>query len=327
MNRRHELDEHGQGRVADRLRESTGFGEVIRSPPRPVIFALSPSWAIPYTESWRSQSWRSPPDPRARHPLLRVERVLNTPRVPTGDLERLPAARRRPGLWRWHRARGSAGAPSAGALHRGDVRRVRPTRDRRRTVNAESGFKRGHLARITQEPSMSTSATLPNTIQIRPSRLAGLLVAVAIVTGVTTWSVSQVTTESHASGNPKPDVSRPGRAPPTKAYMDGVIALDAEQRAATLGTCTRPSDMRRPSTSLSPEQQAAIWGNVSPDPSVRRHRHRNHSRTDRRPSTATCTRPSGTRTPRPACARPAVAATLPLQSHRLATSWLRGCGR
>ena len=53
---------------------------------------------------------------------------------------------------------------------------------------------------------MSTSATLPSTIQIRPSRLAGLLAAVAILGGVTTWSVSQVTTESHARSSLQSDV-------------------------------------------------------------------------------------------------------------------------
>jgi len=84
----------------------------------------------------------------------------------------------------------------------------------------------------TEEPSVNTSATLPSTIQIRASRLAGLLVAVAIVTGVTTWSVSQVTTESHAPSSPQSDVvSSPGSA--TKA--DDVTALTLEQRAAIYG--------------------------------------------------------------------------------------------
>ena len=49
---------------------------------------------------------------------------------------------------------------------------------------------------------MSTSVVHPNTIQIRSSRLTGLVVGVAILTGVTTWSVSQVTTDSHPSSNP-----------------------------------------------------------------------------------------------------------------------------
>ena len=81
---------------------------------------------------------------------------------------------------------------------------------------------------------MSTSATLPSTIQIRPSRLAGLLVAVAIVTGVTTWSVSQVTTESHTRSSPQSDVvSSPGSA--TKAYVDSVTALTLDQQADIYG--------------------------------------------------------------------------------------------
>lgn len=110
---------------------------------------------------------------------------------------------------------------------------------------------------------MSTSVTLPNTIQIRPSRLAGLLVAVAIVTGVTTWSVSQFTTDSHVSSSPKSDlVSSPG--PATKAYVDDVVALDAEQRAAIFGNLYPTQQYMQDVTALSPEQQAAIWGNVSP---------------------------------------------------------------
>src|SRR6476646_3731143 len=82
---------------------------------------------------------------------------------------------------------------------------------------------------------MSTSATLPTTIQIRPSRLAGLLVAVAIVTGVTTWTITQVTTESHARSSPNSDVvSSPG--PTTKAYADGATALTLDQQAAIYGS-------------------------------------------------------------------------------------------
>ena len=87
---------------------------------------------------------------------------------------------------------------------------------------------------------MSTSATLPSTIHIRPSRLAGLLVAVAILTGVTTWSVSQVTTESHARSSLQP---RPGviAGPATKAYVEGVTALTPDQRAAIFGNWTDPN--------------------------------------------------------------------------------------
>ena len=48
---------------------------------------------------------------------------------------------------------------------------------------------------------MTTTESLPSTIQIRPSRLAGLLVAVATLTGVTTWSASEVTTEARARSN------------------------------------------------------------------------------------------------------------------------------
>jgi hypothetical protein len=116
---------------------------------------------------------------------------------------------------------------------------------------------------MTKEPSVSASATLPNTIQVRPSHLAGLLAAVAILTSVTTWSVSQITTESHGSSNPASEaVSSPD--PAAKARVDDVVALDAEQRIALFGNLT-PAQQYAPSVdALSPSQQAAIWGNVSP---------------------------------------------------------------
>ena len=110
---------------------------------------------------------------------------------------------------------------------------------------------------------MSTSATLPNTIQIRPSRLAGLFVAVAIVTGVTTWSVSQFTTESHARSSPASDVVSP--SPATQAYVNAVVALDAQQRTAIFGNLTPTQRYVQGVAALTPEQQAAIWGNVSPN--------------------------------------------------------------
>ena len=110
---------------------------------------------------------------------------------------------------------------------------------------------------------MTTSATLPNTIQVRPSRLAGLLVAVAVMTGVTTWSVSQLTTESHGRSSPKSHVaSSPNLS--TNAYVDGVVALNAEQRAAIFGNLSPTQRYVQSVDALSPEQQAAIWGNVSP---------------------------------------------------------------
>ena len=110
---------------------------------------------------------------------------------------------------------------------------------------------------------MSTSATVPSTIQIRPSRLAALLVAVALLSGVTAWTVRQVTTESHVRSSPKSDVvSSPG--PATKAYVDEVVSLDAEQRAAIFGNLSPTERYLQGVTALNPEQQAAIWGNVSP---------------------------------------------------------------
>ena len=102
---------------------------------------------------------------------------------------------------------------------------------------------------------MSTSATLPNTIQMRPSRLTGLVVGVAILTGVATWSVSQVTTDSHAAGTPKSDVvSTSGAA--TKAHVDSVVALNPGQRAAMYGNVGLPTPYVGSVNALSPELQA-----------------------------------------------------------------------
>jgi hypothetical protein len=145
-------------------------------------------------------------------------------------------------------------------------------------VNADSASKETDtLSEPHKEPSVNTSATLPRTIQIRPSRLAGLFVAVAIVTGVTTWSVSQFTTESHASSNPQAalgdhstrrtlDTPTSPRPPSvlTPAYAPAVVALDAEQRVAIFGNLSATQRHLQAVTALSPEQQAAIWGNVSP---------------------------------------------------------------
>jgi len=102
---------------------------------------------------------------------------------------------------------------------------------------------------------VSASVTLPNTIQVRPSHLAGLLAAVAILTSVTTWSVSQVTTESHGSNSPTSEAVA-SLSPATKAYVDGVVALDAEQRAAIFGNLAPTPQSAQSVNALSPELQA-----------------------------------------------------------------------
>ena len=101
---------------------------------------------------------------------------------------------------------------------------------------------------------MSTSATLPNTIQMRPSRLTGLVVGVAILTGVATWSVSQVTTESHSSSSPKSEVV--STSPAAKAYIAGVVALSPAQRAASYGNVAPLEPSVRSVNARSPELQA-----------------------------------------------------------------------
>ena len=108
---------------------------------------------------------------------------------------------------------------------------------------------------------MSTSVIHPSTIQIRPSRLTGLVVGVAILTGVTTWSVTQVATESHASNSKSGVASAPSAA--AQAYVDGVAALDVQQRAAVFGNVFRAQPSLQSVNAHSPELQA-----VSPTQSV-----------------------------------------------------------
>lgn len=101
---------------------------------------------------------------------------------------------------------------------------------------------------------MNTSATLPNSIQMRPSRLTGLVVGVAILTGVTTWSVSQITTDSGASGTPKSGVVSSADA--TKTYVDGVVALSPGQQAAVYGNVAQQEAYVGSVNAHSPELQA-----------------------------------------------------------------------
>jgi hypothetical protein len=91
---------------------------------------------------------------------------------------------------------------------------------------------------------------------MRPSRLTGLVVGVAILTGIATWSVSQVATDSH-SGTPKSDVvSTSGTA--TNAYVDGVVALNPEQRAAVYGNVGLRTPYIGSVNALSPESQMEL---------------------------------------------------------------------
>jgi hypothetical protein len=92
---------------------------------------------------------------------------------------------------------------------------------------------------------------------MRPSRLTGLVVGVAILTGVVTWSVSQVATDSPASGTSKSEaVSTSGAA--AQAYVDGVVALSPEQRAALYGTLAQSEPYVGSLNALRPETQAEL---------------------------------------------------------------------
>jgi len=105
---------------------------------------------------------------------------------------------------------------------------------------------------------MNTSA-LQHKVQIRPSRLAGLLVAVAVLAAATTWSASKLD-ESHNSATAAPQVSPSGAA--AKAYVAGMIALTEEQRAAMYGNVTASDQHVKDIVALSPAERVAIYGNL-----------------------------------------------------------------
>ena len=108
---------------------------------------------------------------------------------------------------------------------------------------------------------MSTSATLQHTVQIRSNRFAALLVAVATLTAVTTWAVGNITDSQ--SSSPKAGVTS-SPSSDTEAYVDGVTALTPEQQAAIYGNLTASQQHVDEITALSPGELAAIYGNVSP---------------------------------------------------------------
>ena len=103
---------------------------------------------------------------------------------------------------------------------------------------------------------MSTSATLQRTVQIRPSRLAALIVAVAVLTGVTTWSVSNATTHSQSRSSGSDNVSA--------TYVNGVTALSPAEQAAIYGNVPTNPERAAAVAALSPTELAAGFGNVSP---------------------------------------------------------------
>jgi hypothetical protein len=106
---------------------------------------------------------------------------------------------------------------------------------------------------------MSTSA-VQHTVQIRPSRLAGLLVAVALVTAASTWSASKVD-ESHHTATAEPTAIASSGAP-ANDYVHGIVALTGEQRAAIYGNVTASVQHVNEIVALSPSARAAIYGNV-----------------------------------------------------------------
>ena len=77
---------------------------------------------------------------------------------------------------------------------------------------------------------MNASATLQRNIQIRRSRFAGVVLAVAVLSAMTAWSITNATTESQKS-SPKVaaenDAATPNRRP---AQLDATTVDPQRQR-------------------------------------------------------------------------------------------------
>jgi hypothetical protein len=132
---------------------------------------------------------------------------------------------------------------------------------------------------------MNASTSVPTTIQLRPTRLAGLLVAAAAVAAVVTWALL-VFAVNQGTENAQRDISSSDAVLSSlttqqRQYVEGVMALSPAELAATYGTgrgdvvSTLDPEIRRfveGIASMSPEQIAAGYGNVlsTLDPQVRR---------------------------------------------------------
>ena len=106
---------------------------------------------------------------------------------------------------------------------------------------------------------MSSSA-VQHTIQIRPGHFAGLLLTVAALTAGTTWFASNLD-NSHVSATARPEVAASPTAA-SKAYVDSVLALTGDQRAAIYGNVSASQQHVNDIVALTGDQRAAIYGNL-----------------------------------------------------------------
>ena len=122
---------------------------------------------------------------------------------------------------------------------------------------------------------MNATTSVPTTIQLRPTRLAGLMVAAAAVAAVVTWALL-VFAVNQGTENAQRDISSSDAVLSSlttqqRQYVEGVMALSPAELAATYGTgrgdvvSTLSPEVRRfveGISSMSPEQIAAGYGNV-----------------------------------------------------------------
>jgi hypothetical protein len=76
---------------------------------------------------------------------------------------------------------------------------------------------------------MNASATLQHNIQIRRSRFAGVVLAVASLSAVTAWSITNAATESHQS-NPNVVADSHAEAPDGRAAQLDARTVDSQQQ-------------------------------------------------------------------------------------------------
>ena len=122
---------------------------------------------------------------------------------------------------------------------------------------------------------MNASTSVPTTIQLRPTRLAGLMVAAAAVAAIVTWALLVFAvnqgTENAQRYISSADACLSSLPSQQRQYVEGVMALSPAELAATYGTgrgdvvSTLDPQMRRfveAIASMSAEQIVAAYGNV-----------------------------------------------------------------
>lgn len=122
---------------------------------------------------------------------------------------------------------------------------------------------------------MNISTPIPTTIQLRRSRLVGLMAAVAALAAAITWALLIFAVDRGAE-QAAPAATTGADAPSlsTREYVEGIAAMTPEQLAAAFGnlpfdtvaqSATERQAYAEAIASLTPEQLAAAFGNVPVD--------------------------------------------------------------